>query len=237
MPIKSEDKITETDDIQPILNIYEKIQLAKIKLSNENIKKSGYNKFSDFQYYELSDFMPSIIKIFDELKLFSKVTFTSESAVLKIINTENPAEYEEYTSPMKDLVIKGSNAMQELGGVETYQRRYLYMSALDITENDLFDNDTVGKDTEENKPVTPKISDKKATDKQMKLLYSIIDDIVKGYAAVEKAVAPEAVIKRMTETLKLDKSVRELSAKEASSAIDYLTKIKLNVPKQDSRAG
>ena len=127
------------------MNIYQKIQSAKKSLSSENIKKSGLNKFSNFSYYELSDFMPSIIKIFDELKLFSKVAFTSEAAVLTIINAENPTEQEEYTSPMKDLEIKGANAMQELGGVETYQRRYLYMSALDITENDMFDASS-GKD-------------------------------------------------------------------------------------------
>ena len=166
------------------MNIYEKIQTAKKLLSEENIKKSGLNKFSNFCYYELSDFMPSIIKIFDELKLFSKVVFTSESAVLTIINAENPAEQEEYTSPMKDLQIKGANAMQELGGVETYQRRYLYMSALDITENDMFDANS-GKNetgcTDESNPDTPSngantdkiVPMKKLTEKQINRLHAI----------------------------------------------------------------
>ena len=31
---------------------------------------------------------------------------------------------------------KGSNAIQALGSVETYSRRYLYMTALEIVEND-----------------------------------------------------------------------------------------------------
>ena len=121
------------------MNIYQKIQTAKFSLAAENLKKSGENKFAGFHYYELSDFLPSVIRIFNEIGLFSQIAFTSDLAILKIINTEKPDEIVEYTSPMKELELKGSNAMQALGGVETYQRRYLYMSALDITENDAFD--------------------------------------------------------------------------------------------------
>ena len=40
---------------------------------------------------------------------------------------------------MKDITIKGANEIQALGGVETYQRRYLYMMAFDIIESDMFD--------------------------------------------------------------------------------------------------
>ena len=121
-------------------NLYAKIQAAKKQLADKNLKKTGKNSFSNFEYYELSDFMPSIIAIFDELKLFSKVTFTEETATLKIVNSENPSEQEEYTSPMRPLELKGTNAMQALGGAETYQRRYLYMAALDITEGDMLDS-------------------------------------------------------------------------------------------------
>lgn len=41
---------------------------------------------------------------------------------------------------MRDLEVKGANALQSLGGVETYQRRYLYMMMLDIVEADMFDS-------------------------------------------------------------------------------------------------
>lgn len=40
---------------------------------------------------------------------------------------------------MRTLELKGANAVQLLGGVETYQRRYLYMTVLDIVEADQFD--------------------------------------------------------------------------------------------------
>jgi len=119
------------------INIYEKLQKAKKIISETKLKKTGKNAYAKYDYYDLSDFMPTIIKTFEELKLYSKISFTTESAILTIINSENPQEKEEYLSPMVDgYEVKGHNAMQLLGGIEKYQRRYLYMAALDITEND-----------------------------------------------------------------------------------------------------
>lgn len=121
------------------MNIYEKIQFVKVKLLETNIKKSGQNKFAGYTYYELADFTPYIIKFCEQMKLFTAVSFDKELARLKIVNAENPEEFIEYTSPMEQLELKGCNKIQALGGVETYSRRYLYMSAFDIIENDMFD--------------------------------------------------------------------------------------------------
>lgn len=125
------------------MNIYEKVQRVKQKLLEANIKKSGLNKYAGYNYYELSDFTPHIVNECNEIGLFTSISFNKEVATLKIINTEKPEEVLEYTSPMEDLELKGCNKVQALGGVETYSRRYLYMSAFDIIENDMFD---AGKD-------------------------------------------------------------------------------------------
>jgi hypothetical protein len=58
---------------------------------------------------------------------------------LEISNVENSEESVFYTSPMRELELKGCNQIQALGGVETYQRRYLYLNAFDLVENDTFD--------------------------------------------------------------------------------------------------
>lgn len=121
------------------MSIYKKIQIVKKKLLEANLKKTGENKFAGFKYYELADFTPKIIELCNEVGLFTKITFTNEIATLKIINSDKPDQIEEYTSPMRDLELKGCNQIQALGGVETYSRRYLYMSAFDIIENDMFD--------------------------------------------------------------------------------------------------
>lgn len=132
------------------MNIYEKIQTVKEQFLELNVKKSGVNKFAGFTYYELADIVPELIKLCNGVKLFTKISFTNEEATLVIVNIEKPEEKETYTSPMKELQLKGCNEIQALGGTETYQRRYLYMSAFDITENDMFDSLS----PEQNKPET-----------------------------------------------------------------------------------
>ena len=143
-------------------NIYQKIQLVKESILKENLKKSGENKYAGFKYYELADFTPSIIKLCNEVGLFTKITFSEELATLFIVNTDNTNEIEEYTSPMRNLVLKGCNEIQALGGVETYSRRYLYMSAFDIIENDMFD----AKSGDE-------VVESKATPKQIEILEKV----------------------------------------------------------------
>ena len=142
------------------MSIYKKIQIVKQKLLEANLKKSGENRFAGFKYYELGDFTPQIINLCNEVGLFTKVTFDNEKATLIIINSDKPDQKEEYTSPMRDLELKGCNQIQALGGVETYSRRYLYMSAFDIIENDMFD---LQSGTQSN-------GDRKATESQIKVL-------------------------------------------------------------------
>jgi hypothetical protein len=143
------------------MNIYQKIQLVKEEILKENLKKSGENKYAGFKYYELADFTPSIIKLCNKVGLFTKITFSEELATLKIINVDKSEEVEEYTSPMRNLVLKGCNEIQALGGVETYSRRYLYMSAFDIIENDMFD------------AKSGEVEESKATPKQIEILEKV----------------------------------------------------------------
>lgn len=121
------------------MNIYEKIQLIKKELLEANLKKTGENKFAGFKYYELADFLPTIINLCNEHKVFTRVSFNNEEATLEVRNIEEPSEVIVYTSPMEQLELKGCNKVQALGGTETYNRRYLYQACFDIIENDMFD--------------------------------------------------------------------------------------------------
>ncbi len=121
------------------MNVYSKLQQARVKLQSSALKKSGKNKHQNYEYFELGDFLPSINKIFNELKLFSSVSFTSELATLKVVNSEKPDEVIEFTSPMAEAELRGVQPIQNLGAIQTYQRRYLYMNALEIVEHDALD--------------------------------------------------------------------------------------------------
>lgn len=134
-------------------NIYEKIQFAKEEILKANLKKSWKNKFAGYDYFELADFLPFIVQTCNKLWLFTSVSFNETTATLKVVNCEKTDEVVEITSPMKELELKGCNQIQALWGVETYQRRYLYMSLFDIVENDMFDATTT---EEKSEPKTAK---------------------------------------------------------------------------------
>ena len=136
------------------INIYQKMQAIKEELLEMNLKKSGLNKFANFSYYELSDFLPQIIKLCNKYNLFTQINFNKEDGTLTIIDAEEPNSKVEYITPTEELELKGCNKIQALGGTQTYLRRYLYMNAFDITENDLFDN-IAGKSTTSNKSTSP----------------------------------------------------------------------------------
>lgn len=81
-------------------------------------------------------------------------SFTEELATLTAVNCEAPEEKVTVTSPMGTANLKGCHEVQNIGAVETYQRRYLYQALFDITEKDGL-NATQGKpekDTEKEKP-------------------------------------------------------------------------------------
>lgn len=121
------------------MNLYEKLQIIKQELLESNLKKTGKNKYAGFEYFELADFLPTIVKLCNEHKVFTSISFNHEFATLTAINSEKPDELIKTTSPMRELELKGCNQVQALGGVQTYQRRYLYMALFDITESDMFD--------------------------------------------------------------------------------------------------
>jgi len=134
------------------MNIYEKLLTAKIKLVEMGLQKSGHNKYSNIQYYELSDIMIPILKVCQELKLSTSVSFDNEKASLTIVDCEKPENSIVIQSPMREANLKGCHAIQNLGAVETYQRRYLYLTAFDIVENDILDK-TLNKDNHVNNQI------------------------------------------------------------------------------------
>ena len=123
------------------MNVYQKLLKARATFLGANAKKSGKNMTLAFKYFELDDIVPIATKIFEEIGLISVVNFTSETATLTIVNTDNGDETITFTAPM--VVSEGNKAVtpvQALGATITYFRRYLYMMALDICEPDEIDS-------------------------------------------------------------------------------------------------
>ena len=122
------------------MNVYEKLNEARIKFQNANVKKSGQNKFAGYTYYELADILPAINKLAQELKFTCIVNFTNEIATLDFVDLEKPEDKIIFTSPMSKASLKGCHEVQNTGATETYLKRYLYQNCFEIVENDLLDS-------------------------------------------------------------------------------------------------
>lgn len=151
------------------MDIYEKILTARRLFLDANVKKTGRNKFQNFDYFELEDIVPTVLDICEELKLLPLTAFTDVMAVLKIVNVENAEETVTFTNPVPKIVDNNANkVIQDIGKVQTYQRRYLYMQFLDIIENDNVDaSDAAAKKSKGKGKTAPK-SAPKATPKPAK---------------------------------------------------------------------
>jgi len=138
------------------MNIYEKLQTARVELQKTALKKSGLNKFAGFRYFELGDFIPAVNVLFAKHKMLAAFNIMNDLATLTIVNTEEPKEMIVFSSPFADANIKGTTPVQSLGGAHTYLKRYLYLNALEIVDNDVLDA-SVGTGKLETAPNTTKL--------------------------------------------------------------------------------
>lgn len=120
------------------MTVFKKLQAARHQLLNSGIEKSGHNKFSNYHYFELGDFIPAAHKIFDEIGLCGVVRF-AETATLTIYDTEGEGSVE-FTTPIVYAENAKGQAIQSLGSTHTYLRRYLWLMALELVENDVIDS-------------------------------------------------------------------------------------------------
>jgi hypothetical protein len=132
------------------MNVYQKLNAARAKFHSIELKKSGHNKFANYKYFELGDFIIPALEIFKEFGLTGIISFGKETADLRIINTDKPEEVIVIESPMSTAALKGCHEVQNLGAVQTYLRRYLWVAALEIVEHDALDS---SKPIEEKKKV------------------------------------------------------------------------------------
>lgn len=122
------------------MSVYTKLMVARMKLHSQAIKKSGRNEFAKYNYMELADFLIPTQTIFAEVGLCGVVSFTADMASLTIVDVDDEASRIVLTSPMGSAALKGCHEVQNIGAVETYQRRYLWVTAMEIVEHDALDS-------------------------------------------------------------------------------------------------
>ena len=159
------------------MNVYEKLNEARLRFQSASVKKSGKNNYAGYTYYELADILPIIIQLEKELKFTTKFTISTEIASLAFIDIEKPEDQIYFESPMAQASLKGCHDVQNLGAVHTYLKRYLYLNCFEIVESDCLDM-TTGKEEEIDKMVKEvrtaieNNAFEKFTDKDKKIKYA-----------------------------------------------------------------
>jgi hypothetical protein len=123
------------------MSVYKKLNLAREKFHKLKLTKTGENKFAGYKYFELGDFLIPALEVFREVGLCAYVSFDKDRATMTIVDLESDTKMEIH-SPMGSANLKGCHEVQNIGAVETYQRRYLWVAALEIVEHDALDATT-----------------------------------------------------------------------------------------------
>lgn len=151
---------------------------ARIALQTAPLHKSGHNKFAGYRYFELGDFLPTINSIFNDIGLCGVVSFTADLAILTITDIDDASQIV-ITSPMGSAALKGCHEVQNIGACETYQRRYLWSTALEVIENDVLDAVT-GTDTgtPAKKPDTLELKQPEFSAEEQDILHSLAEGFI-----------------------------------------------------------
>lgn len=121
------------------MTIYQKLSNARKAFHARKLTKSGHNKFAGYKYFELGDFVQAGMECLDAEGLVPVISFDASEARLTLFDTQSEATIV-ITSPMADAQLKGCHPIQNLGAVQTYQRRYLWVTLLEIIEHDALDS-------------------------------------------------------------------------------------------------
>lgn len=185
------------------MNIYTKLNAARQEFHTLKLVKTGLNKFAGYSYFELGDFLIPALNTFQKHGLCAFISFGQDVATMSIVSTDDGSSIA-LTSPMAKAELKGCHPIQNLGAVETYTRRYLWVAALEIVEHDALDSSQPLK--QEAKPVIKQgakdgIGDDLSEDWKAYLKSLAVE--VSGWAATNPAKAKQ-IIEEAKEADQLD---------------------------------
>jgi hypothetical protein len=168
------------------MSVYKKLSAVRKELAATPLKKSGYNQFGKWAYFQLDDFLPTVVELFDKHGICDEVQIDREHAILRIYDVDAEGVIAFSCQVPEPFELKGQNPVQLAGSVQTYLRRYLYVTALAISENDVIDQ------ADQNAEQKAKDDQKAAYDALVVEKMGIISNIKTGIANNDLAFAKES---------------------------------------------
>jgi hypothetical protein len=174
-------------NLQKPLTIHGKMAKIKQELSETKIEKSGHNKYAGFKYHELSDFISVINKLNLKHGVNDFVEIKEQMGYCRItlVNVDDSDDKYSIVTPFREaqMLAKGGapsnvDVIQRMGSTITYNRRYLYMTAYNIQENDGVDVQEPVEKKPQPKKALPKLDYNKAV-KAIEERKTTVADIIK----------------------------------------------------------
>lgn len=214
-------------------NIFAKMNVVRTELS-KNLEKSGKNDYSHYDYFQLSDFIPTLLKLCNDNGLFTqfwigrdKVELPTKTTKTNVLDTEGnvvetvevveenfqyveqahllvtDVESEdtiEFTKETRECSLSASQPIQNLGSKTTYMKRYMYMDAFEIVENDKIEEETGKPEPKVEKKATKTSKPKVEAVKTQPEVYATTDmGVPMGLPIVENTPTTEAIIEASVE--------------------------------------
>jgi hypothetical protein len=131
----------------PETTLKQKLAELRAHIAGLGLKKSGWNEYSKYAFYELGDFLPQTLIKMAELELIGLTNFTRDDYIeLAISDTKSDAPSINFYIEKTTADIQGAQRIQNIGGEHHFFRRYLWMDALELSETDVIDT-TAGQKT------------------------------------------------------------------------------------------
>ena len=161
------------------MKLIDKIAKCKAEIKESKLKKEGYNKFSNYNYFTPSQVEMLVNQVCSNNKLLTKFDLIRDNlgifGKLTIYDCESVDKIE-YIMASAIPDIKAANISQQLGSAVTYTERYLKMSVFGIVDNNL-DFDSKNESKKERKPAAKADEKQWLSDKNCEI---ICQRIIKG---------------------------------------------------------
>lgn len=113
---------------------------VKKELMEAALKRTGYNKNKGYYYFQLADFLPTLLSLEEKYGIADLITFEHDKATIRLYDATEESVEPVITCAMpfpKDFNEADTNKMKLLGGAETYCRRYLYFTVFNMSVQDV----------------------------------------------------------------------------------------------------
>lgn len=120
--------------------ITDKIQEAKECF--QKMKQSGRNNFQNFDYFETKDIFPVVREVCRKFGMKTKFDWDVENQVMTLTITDtNDGTTDVSRIPVAPVTASDPGKyMQDVGRIQTYAQRYLYIQVFEISVPDDIDN-------------------------------------------------------------------------------------------------